>query len=190
MAGMVGPPPERALGARIRATRRARNVTLKELAGAAGVSESFVSQVERGVTNPSMASLSRLAEALNTNLSALFVGADSTGNVVRAGERKRMAHPAGSHEDYLLTPASAKTMQIIYSVVAEGEGSGAEPYAHAAEEECVVVLSGQLTVGVDERSHRLEAGDALMLDPKSPHTYTNPGPGITTALWVTAPPVY
>ncbi|ORW18758.1 hypothetical protein AWC19_18440 [Mycobacterium palustre] len=178
------------MGGRIKQLRRRRNVTLRELAAAAGVSESFVSQVERGVANPSMATLSRIAEALNTSLSSLFVGVESTGGVVRAGARKRMAHPAGTVEDYLLTPESAKTMQIIYSVVAEGEGSGSEPYAHGAEEECVVVISGQLEVGVDDQLHLLHTGDALTFDPKSPHSYRNPGPGTTTSLWVTAPPVY
>jgi transcriptional regulator with XRE-family HTH domain len=184
------PAREQALGPRIREIRRRGNVTLRQLAAAAGVSESFVSQVERGVANPSMASLSRIAGALGTNLASLFVGADPVGGVVRAGQRKRMAHPAGSQEDYLLTPSSAKTMQIIYSVIAVGEGSGKEPYSHAADEECVVVLSGQLDVGVFGEQHHLEVGDALMLDPKSPHSYRNPGPEPTTALWVTSPPVY
>ncbi|MGV9796433.1 helix-turn-helix domain-containing protein [Mycobacterium sp. NPDC003449] len=186
----ANPAREPALGARIRQIRRAGDVTLRQLATAAGVSESFVSQVERGVANPSMASLSRIAEALGTNLSSLFVGAETVGSVVRAGERKRMSHPAGSHEDYLLTPASAKTMQIVYSVIGAGEGSGKEPYAHAADEECVVVLTGQLDVGVGAERHHLDAGDALMLDPKSPHSYRNPGPDPATALWVTSPPVY
>jgi transcriptional regulator with XRE-family HTH domain len=186
----AGPVREQALGPRIREIRRGNNVTLRALADAAGVSESFVSQVERGVANPSMASLSRMADALGTNLASLFVGVDPVGSVVRAGQRKRMAHPAGSLDDYLVTPASAKTMQIIYSVVAVGEGSGEEPYAHAADEECVVVLTGQLDVAVQAEHHSLQAGDALMLDPKSPHSYYNPGPEPTTALWVTSPPVY
>lgn len=189
---MTRTPPtrEQTVGARIRDIRRRSNVTLRTLAEAAGVSESFVSQVERGVANPSMASLSRLADALGVNIASLFSGADITGSVVRAGQRKRMAHPAGSHEDYLVTPASAKTMQIIYSFVAVGEGSGEEPYAHAADEECIIVLAGQLTVGVGEDRFELSAGDALMLDPRSPHSYVNPGPDDTTALWVTSPPVY
>ncbi|AKS34281.1 helix-turn-helix domain-containing protein [Mycolicibacterium goodii] len=190
MTNTAHPPHEPGLGVRIRQIRRGSNITLRQLAAAAGVSESFVSQVERGVANPSMASLSRIAEALSTDLASLFVGAEPVGSVVRAGERKRMSHPPGSHEDYLLTPASAKTMQIVYSVVAPGEGSGDEPYAHAADEECVVVLSGQLEVHVADDHHRLDAGDALMLDPKSPHSYRNPGPEVTTALWVTSPPVY
>jgi len=190
MVGKATPVQPRGLGGRIRQLRRTREATLREVANDAGVSESFLSQVERGVANPSMATLSRIADALSTNLSSLFVGSESAGGLVRAGTRKRMAHPVGSVEDYLVTPQSAKTMQIIYSVVAEGEGSGSEPYAHGAEEECVIVISGQLEVGVNDDRHLLRTGDALMFDPKSPHSYHNPGPGTTTSLWVTAPPVY
>ncbi|MEK6443796.1 helix-turn-helix domain-containing protein [Pseudonocardia sp. T1-2H] len=149
------------LGGRMRELRRRNNITLREVADAAGVSESFVSQVERGVANPSMASLRRMAEALGESVASLFVGSEMPGMVVRAGDRKRLAHPAGSLDDYLLTPPGAKTLQIIYSVVAPGDGSGEEPYTHPADEECVIVIVGQLVViaggGVPPRGGRLPA---------------------------------
>ncbi|WP_240942257.1 helix-turn-helix domain-containing protein [Planosporangium thailandense] len=182
--------PAQTLGQRIREVRRRKDVTLRELAEQVGVSESFVSQVERGVANPSMATLRRIADALGESVASLFVGTETSGMVVRAGERKRMAHPAGSLDDYLLTPPGAKTLQIVYSAIAVGKGSGDEPYTHAADEECIIVLTGQLDVGVNGESHRLATGDALLLDPKLPHTYHNPGPEPTTALWVMSPPVY
>jgi transcriptional regulator with XRE-family HTH domain len=178
------------LGQRIREVRRRNNVTLRELAEEVGVTESFVSQVERGVANPSMATLRRIADALGATVASLFVGIESSGMVVRAGERKRMAHPAGSVDDYLLTPPGAKTMQVVFSAVAAGKGSGDEPYSHAADEECVIVLTGRLDVGLDGEIHHLGTGDALLLDPKHPHSYHNPGPDAATALWVTSPPVY
>jgi transcriptional regulator with XRE-family HTH domain len=182
--------PAQTLGQRIREVRRRNDVTLRELAQQVGVSESFVSQVERGVANPSMATLRRIADALGESVASLFVGTESSGMVVRAGERKRMAHPAGSLDDYLLTPPGAKTLQVVYSAIAVGQGSGDEPYSHAADEECVIVLAGQLDVGVSGESHHLATGDALLLDPKLPHSYHNPGPEPTTALWVMSPPVY
>jgi transcriptional regulator with XRE-family HTH domain len=182
--------PAEDLGQRIRELRRRNKVTLRALAHEVGVSESFVSQVERGVANPSMATLRRMAEALGESVASLFVGGEVTGMVVRAGERKRMAHPAGSLDDYLLTPAGAKTLQVIYSAIAVGQGSGDEPYSHAADEECVIILSGQLDVGVSGELHRLATGDALLLDPKQPHSYHNPGPEPATALWVMSPPIY
>jgi quercetin dioxygenase-like cupin family protein len=165
-------------------------VTLREVAAAAGVSESFVSQVERGVANPSMASLRRMAEALGESVASLFVGSEPTGMVVRAGERKRLAHPAGALDDYLLTPPGAKTLQIIYSVVAPGDGSGEEPYTHPADEEVVIVLAGRLTVSSNGQEYVLEEGDSLLLDPRLPHGYRNPGTEPARSLWVMSPPMY
>jgi transcriptional regulator with XRE-family HTH domain len=174
----------------MRELRRQHNITLREVAEASGVSESFVSQVERGVANPSMASLRRMAGALGETVASLFVGADSSGMVVRAGERRRMAHPSGSQEDYILTPQSAKSLEIVYSVIGAGQGSGEEPYSHEADEECVIVLAGQLDVGVNGEVHHLGTGDALLLDPKLPHSYHNPGAEPTTSMWVMSPPGY
>jgi transcriptional regulator with XRE-family HTH domain len=174
----------------LRELRRRNNVTLREVAASAGVSESFVSQVERGVANPSMASLRRMAEALGESVASLFVGSEPTGMVIRAGERKRLAHPASALDDYLLTPPGAKTLQIIYSVVAPGDGSGAEPYTHPADEEVIVMLAGRLTVNANGQEYVLEEGDSLLLDPRSPHGYRNAGDVPARSLWVMSPPMY
>jgi transcriptional regulator with XRE-family HTH domain len=182
--------PSGSIGQRMRELRRQRNITLRQVAEAAGVSESFVSQVERGVANPSMASLRRMAGALGETVASLFVGTESAGMVVRAGERRRMAHPSGSQDDYILTPHSAKTLEIVYSVIGPGQGSGDEPYSHEADEECVIILAGQLDVGVNGELHHLESGDALLLDPKLPHSYHNHGTEPTTSMWVMSPPGY
>ena len=183
-------PRNEALGARLRETRRQRGITLREVGQAAGVTESFVSQVERGAANPSVATLRRIAEALGETMASLFVGAETTGMVVRAGERRRLHHPSGADVEYLLTPRSAKALEIIYAIVGPGAGSGEEPYTHQADEECVIVLAGQLDVGVNGEMNHLETGDSLLLDPKLPHSYHNPGPGDTTTLWVMSPPGY
>jgi transcriptional regulator with XRE-family HTH domain len=194
---MTSQPPRKAkpdrdptVGPRLREVRRKRGITLKQVAEAAGVTESFVSQVERGAANASVATLRRIAEAIGESMASLFVGGEPTGAVIRAGARRRLHHPPGADEEYMLTPASAKSLEIIYTVLGEGHGSGNEPYTHPADEECVVVLAGQLDVGANGEVHHLSAGDALMLDPKLPHSYHNPGPGSTTSLWVMSPPGY
>ena len=86
-------PTELQLGPRIRALRQARNVTLRELAERAGVTESFLSQVEREVTSPSIASVQRIARALDLAIAELFTEEPPRGRVVRRGERRRIAYP-------------------------------------------------------------------------------------------------
>lgn len=184
------------VGAWLRRARRRRGLTLRQVAAAAGVTESFVSQVERGATNPSVSTLRKIAGAIGEPLATLFVAdegkTDTAGSaqVVRAGQRRRLHHPSMATEEYLLTPSSAKTMEIMYVALDEGQGSGGEPYTHQGDEECVIVIAGQLEVGIDGEVHRLGAGDSLMLDPALPHSYRNPGPGPAATIWVTSPPGY
>jgi transcriptional regulator with XRE-family HTH domain len=180
----------RELGQRIREVRRKKKMTLRDAADAAGVSESFLSQVERGLANPSVASLRRIADAMHEQVASFFVGEPQSGMVVRAGERRRLVHPMGGLEDYLVTPATARSLQIIYCVVGPGEGSGPEPYTHVADEECVLILDGRLEVGLAAETFTLGSGDALLLDPKEPHSFHNPGTERATMLWVQTPPLF
>jgi transcriptional regulator with XRE-family HTH domain len=178
------------LGRRIRQLRREKKMALREVAEAAGVSESFLSQVERGLANPSVASLRRIANAIREPVGSFFIGDPPQGMLVRAGDRRRLIHSKGVLEDYILTPPTARSLQIIYCVVGAGEGSGPEPYTHPADEECLVVLSGRLDVGIGSQTYQLSRGDALLLDPNIPHSFANPGIEPATMLWVQTPPGY
>ena len=76
------------LGAKIRALRKERGLTLKVLAQLSGLSHPFLSQVERGLARPSMSSLHQISEALGTNASWLLAGSENTreATVVRASD--------------------------------------------------------------------------------------------------------
>src|SRR5437762_13705247 len=91
------------LGARIRALRLARGATLRQLASKAGVTESFLSQVERGVASPSIASVQRIARALDHSIAELFAEDEPAGRVVRAADRRRVAYPGLGAVDGFLT---------------------------------------------------------------------------------------
>ncbi|KWX68624.1 helix-turn-helix domain-containing protein [Mycobacterium sp. NAZ190054] len=177
---------DRRLGVRIRSLRQAQNVTLKDAATQAGVSESFLSQVERGLANPSIASLRRIAEALNQPVATLFVGGEEHDGVVRLHERRTMSHPAG-FVDSMVTPPTARQLQIHHTVIEPGGSSGRGLYTHAADEECVLVLDGAVEITVDETTVRLEEGDSLLLDPRHGHGFRNPLDRPTTVLWVMTP---
>src|SRR5579862_2141167 len=79
------------LGERIRAIRQLRRRTLKEIATAAGISESFLSQLERGRTNATIATLQRLATALGIEVSDLFSTGSSRPRVIRGEAREFVA---------------------------------------------------------------------------------------------------
>jgi transcriptional regulator with XRE-family HTH domain len=175
---------------RIRALREERGLPLSRLAAAVGVSESFLSQVERGVASPSVASLRRIAAALGESVAAFFAGPATTGRVVRVGDRQRMVHPKRHWEDVLLTPPASRHLQVILSLIEPGAGSGDEPYTHDSDEECVIVLKGQLHFWVGEDLYELGEGDTLLFESRVPHRNKNPGPSKAEVLWVITPPSY
>ncbi|HET7472538.1 MAG TPA: helix-turn-helix domain-containing protein, partial [Candidatus Limnocylindrales bacterium] len=156
------------LGPRIRSLRQARNVTLRELAERAGVTESFLSQVEREVTSPSIASVQRIARALDLGIAELFVDDEPLGRVVRQEERRRIAYPGLKAVDEFLTIGKEGRLQVILSTIEPGGGTGAEPYTHDSDEEVVIVLDGRLELWVGDEAHVLETGDAITYSSRQP----------------------
>jgi transcriptional regulator with XRE-family HTH domain len=178
------------LGEAVRRLRDARGYSMKRLADDAGVSESFISQIERGVANPSVASLRRIAEALATSVAALFNNPSEARKLVKVSDRARLTHPKRKWEDYLLTPTAARNLQVILSVIEPGGGSGDEPYSHDSDEECVVVLKGEMEFRVGDESFVLEEGDSLTFESRIPHWNRNSGDSKAEVLWVITPPSY
>ena len=182
--------PELQLGPRIRALRQARGFTLRELAERAGVTESFLSQVEREVTSPSIASVQRIAHALDLAIAELFVEEAPHGRVVRLADRRRIAYPGLGATDEFLTSGLDGRLQVILSTIEPGGGTGDEPYSHDSDEEVVIVLSGRLELWVADEHHVLEEGDSVTYSSRLKHRNINPGPSTATVLFCLTPPSF
>lgn len=178
------------LGERIHSMRELRGQSLKQLSEGTGLTQSFLSQVERDLTSPSVASLRKIAEALETSVATFFVGGTPNGRVVRKEDRPVLVHPKRRWRDSLLTPSMSGKLQVIYSEIEPGGGSGEEPYSHDSDEECVVVLRGKLDFWVGGEHYKLASGDALTFESRLPHKNRNPGPQKAHVLWVITPPSY
>jgi transcriptional regulator with XRE-family HTH domain len=178
------------LGESIRALRDTRGQSLKQLAEATGLTQSFLSQVERELTSPSVASLRKIAEALGTSVATFFGGGSPNGRLVRKDDRPVLVHPKRRWRDSLLTPSMSGKLQVIWSEIEPGGGSGDEPYSHNSDEECVIILRGKLDFWVGDEHYKLNTGDALTFESRLPHKNRNPGPGKTQVLWVMTPPSY
>jgi len=181
---------ELALGERLRSARRARGMTLRALAERAGVTESFLSQVERDVSSPSIASLQRICRALGLSIAQLFDGTPRGGRVVRRGERRRVTYPGLGAVDEFLTSDVRGRLQVILSTIEPGGGTGAEPYAHESDEECVVVLEGTLDLWVGDERFVLREGDAITYPSRVPHRNTNRGDHPARVLFCLTPPSF
>jgi transcriptional regulator with XRE-family HTH domain len=181
------------LGERIRHRRRAQNTSLKQLAGRSGISIGLLSQIERGLSSPSLRVLASLADALKLGLADLF-GDDPPEQsakeriVVRADERKKLSFWRTGISKELLTPqAEDSTLDIFLVVLDPGGTTGSQLYAHAGEEGGVV-LEGSIAINVDGKEHRLAAGDGFRFQSTRRHSFWNVGPGTARVLWVNARP--
>jgi transcriptional regulator with XRE-family HTH domain len=182
------PASELALGARIRALRQARRLTLRALASRAGVTESFLSQVERDVTSPSIASVQRIARGLDLSIAQLFADEPRSGRVVRANARRRIHYPEIRTVGEFLTANPAGRLQVVIETIEPGGGSGAEPYTHDSDEEVVLVLDGVVDIWVGEEHYVLREGDAITLPPRTAHWQTNRGAMPAVVLVCLTPP--
>jgi transcriptional regulator with XRE-family HTH domain len=195
-AGSAATPERRApidaatLGERLRAARIGHGLTLRQAADRSGLSRAFLSQVERGEVSPSVASLTKIAEALEIHLAELFLPpAQRTEGLVRAADRVRMTLRPGEHWDEVLSPSLHGKLLVLRSTILPGAGSGA-PYHHPADEECVLVIEGRLDVEVDGVRYELAAGDALTYASRRLHGWENRTQEPVVALWIITPPNY
>jgi transcriptional regulator with XRE-family HTH domain len=160
------------IGARIRALRTARDITVTELARRAEVSTALVSQVERELADPSLVTVRKIARALDVPLSSLFEESEPEDvAVVRRAGRVQVRSPGGIA--YSRISAGRGRLEVLQGLLAPGGASAAEPWSHPSEE-CAFVTDGRLVVEVAGAEHALDQGDSCYFDSRLPHRYVNP----------------
>lgn len=181
-------PREPAIGPRVRAARLERGLSVAQLAQDATLTKGFISQLERGLANPSVASLVRLCDALGITVGSLFDPAHT--RLVRAHERPQINFGGENVVEWLLTPDAERRLQVIESRIEPEGGAGSEAYSHAGDAEFIHVISGELEMRVEEDVFRLYAGDSLSFSPRTPHTWRNPSAEQPAhVLWVLTPAI-
>ncbi|QPC42631.1 cupin domain-containing protein [Kaustia mangrovi] len=185
---------DRALGRAIRDIRQARGLSLKDVADGAGVSVGLLSQIERGLSSPSIRALRAVCAVLDVPVHALFespaaVIEEDSRRIVRAGDRRSLDFGAKAMVKELLTPDEEGALQVMEVILGPGGGSGEEPYSHEGEE-AGVVLRGRMELYVDGTTYRLGEGDAFRFESTLPHMFRNAARSTTRVLWIVTPPVY
>jgi transcriptional regulator with XRE-family HTH domain len=180
------------LGKSLKAARVERGLTVERLAREAGVSTGLISQLERGLGNPSFLTLQRLAETLELPFGYFMQGPQPQGGmVVRAAERKRLVVPHNPTEivHELLTPDLRGSLEVLRTSVPAGWSNEAQPFHHPGEE-CVHVLSGALHVTVGASTFDLEEGDSITYDSATSHWYANRSDQSVTIIGAVTPPSF
>lgn len=181
------------LGAQLRTLRKQRGLTLAQLGAAADVSSGLLSQMERGLGNPSFNTLVQVAHALGVPVASLFRREEGGSPVVRQGERRRMDIHAGSGDEptvtELLTPGLNGALEVLLVEVPPGYSSEATPFVHEGEE-FGLILEGRHEVHLADTTYTLEMGDSITYSSRIPHWYRNPGADRVRSIWVITPPTF
>jgi len=196
VTGQGGAPcavdPEAAIGEQLRELRQVKSLTLREVAEKAGISVSYLSQLERNQSRLPIGVLKKIGDALGVHMNWFFqssgqADASESDIVVRAAKRRRMSFTGLGISEELLSPNLSGPLEMLLSTIDPGADS--EDYSHDGAE-AGYVLSGTLDLWVSGRHLRLNEGDSFSFKSTQVHRCANPGERPTRVLWVITPPHY
>lgn len=195
----VGHPP---IGDRLRATRQARGLSLRELAERLGVSPSLISQVETGRARPSVGTLYAIANELAVSLDELLFPDADPARVQRAGsgagpqravmprhplqladDRKVIRLASGVVWERLTTESMPETEFLHVTYEVGGASCPEDEFQRHNGQEWGYVIAGTLGVTIGFEDHELGPGDAIAFDSTMPHRLYNRGAEPVRGVW-------
>ncbi len=190
LAAKAEPAMDVAVGQRIRDLRRTRAMSLEAFAARTELSIGFLSQIERGLSSPSLRVLATLADVLGVGIAGLFGAKEDAAAVpdaivTRERQRAELNLWRTGISKQLLSPAGSEGRLSLFLVHMEPGGStGDELYTHDGEE-AGLVIEGEMKLTVDAKSWTLKHGDSFRFASRRPHRFSNPsGDSKAVVLWV------
>ncbi len=184
-------PSTRELGRRIKRRRLEKNLTLKDVELKAKVSATHVSEIERGMTSPTVGALAKIALALGTEAS-YFLKQDAYPpiSIVRKNKRRVLRYDNWGAAIHCLSGGTSEArMSFLEVELMPGITHDMEPFTHTGEE-FVHILRGVVETHIGSDRHLLKEGDSIHFRSGEPHTIRNIGDGRARVLWVAAPPFH
>jgi transcriptional regulator with XRE-family HTH domain len=172
------------VGARVRALRKQRNLSLRALAEICSVSPNTVSLIERGLSSPSIDTLQRLASGLGVSIAAFFETGEPPARLVVTPFADRVtSRVAGTTIEYLGSGLADHAFASFLVTMEPGIRTNTAPIQHSGAE-WVYCLEGFVEYEVEGREYRLASGDNLLFDASLPHRWRNPGPAQAKMLLI------
>lgn len=181
------------IGPRIRQRRKVRSMSLQDVAQRANISIGQLSQIERGLTMPSINSMTAICLALEMPVSWLFHPIDDLEEdpfVVRHNRRRVLDLGDKRTVKELMTPDSCTAIQMCRMVLKPGGASGDTAYNHPDGAKCGVVLSGRVLLEIDGKSYHLSTGDSFAFDARCMIRFQCEGEEDADMIWVGSPAHY
>ena len=178
------------IGAKIKRLRLQRGLTQEELADRCELSKGFISQVERDLTSPSIASLTDILECLGTDLPSFFSDPREEKIVFTEDDIYVKEDPDGLKGciKWLVPSAQKNVMEPI--LVELGPGGATEEDDPHEGEEFGYVLAGAIKIMIGERVVRAKKDESFYFLPTGPHGIKNAGKTTARFLWISTPPSF
>lgn len=183
------------IGQKLRQRRKVKRMSLKEVSEKTGLSIGLVSQIERGISTPSLRSLNQICQALEMPMPWLFDRHTDSQQVreecvVRLSQRRRLDLGSGGMIKEILSPDSVTNIQMMRFVIHPGGGSGDSPYTSPNGAKCGTVVSGRLGLEVNGQKHILNPQDSFAFHARERYRFWAVGDSDCEVIWVVTPALY
>jgi transcriptional regulator with XRE-family HTH domain len=177
------------IGGKIKQMRVQKNLTQEELADRCELSKGFISQVERDLTSPSIATLVDILECLGSNLREFFAGGQDEKVVFRVSDVFEKENPEmGQKIKWLIPNAQKNTMEPIHLTLIAGGRTDIE-LPHEGEE-FGYVMGGTVFLHRGQNKYKVQKGESFYFIPDTEHYISNAGKYTAIVLWVASPPSF
>lgn len=176
------------IGAKIKRLRLQLGLTQDELAARTELSKGFISQLERDITSPSIATLIDILTALGTDVGTFFTEKAPEKVVYRADDMCENEESDGATIRWLVADAQRNALEPI--LVTLPAGARTVPDDPHEGEEFGYVLLGAVTLQLGEKKYRVKKGDGFYFRPHSLHYLINQQKSPARVLWVSTPPSF
>lgn len=181
------------IGKKIALIRKSKNMTIKELSDKANVTASMLSQLERGLTNPSINTLKTIAQVLETQLFTFFIEDEVKDNLVlKPQDRKQMIIPSEGQEliTYeLLSPDLKGDVELAIMKLTPRSHTSKDNFKHFGEE-VAYVSKGKVHLFLNETEIELDEGDSVKIPPNMLHRWYNPYKDEAIVIFAVSPPSF
>ncbi len=179
------------VGPRLRAVRKEKGLSQRELAKRAGVTNSTISLIEQDKVSPSVSSLKKVLDGFPMTMAEFFtIGLNEDDEKIVFEKDKQPNMGQGDIQYYLIGAGRPnRQMEIMREVYGKGSDTGEEMIQHDSEEGGVVI-SGKLEITVGDTVNVLGPGDGYYFDCKKPHRFRNIGEDDVVIVSSNFPPTF
>ena len=174
------------IGSRLGDLRKRKQMTLDQLSSKSGVSKSILSQIERNISNPTVSTMMRIADALEETLSGFFMNIDEgkSSSIETSKETPNISSKDGLCELSILGAGETVSWLQWYVLTMKPKGQLPSRSHGSNTFENITVISGEVVVYLKKQSETLKAGDTFRFPTNQEHTLMNKSKTISKVLMV------